>query len=332
MPFSKNIFMLSFLVCLILLCSSCSPRITLFRTPAETPLKERLISGRPDSGTPKILLIPLRGFISDYPTSGLLGARPSMVQDVVAQLRLAQKDTNIKAVVLMVNSPGGTITASDILYHEISRYKDASNATVTACFLDIATSGAYYASLAADKIFAHPTSLTGSIGTIMLMPSLDGLMGKIGVEVNAYKSGKLKDMGSLFRKPTPEEQNLFKDIIDDLNSRFLHLAQTHRELTKDQLKEVSSGRVFTARQALQMGLVDKIGYIDDVLASIRKQNNLPSETTIVAYRRAETANDNEYNITTAFDSKPITLMDLGPLSTASKIKAGLYYIWEPALP
>ncbi len=327
---------LFFLIFLVLFSAACSPRITLFRAPSETPLKERIVSAETDAKTgkikQKILLIPIRGFISDYPSQGLLGARPSMVQDVVAQLRMAQKDMSVRAVVLMVNSPGGTTTASDILYHEIMQYKKFSNATVVACFLDIATSGAYYASLAADRIFSHPTGITGSVGTILLKPELYGLLDSIGVGMKAYKSGRLKDMGSIFRKATPEEHKLFENIIQDLNKRFLVLTAMHRKLSEKKLSEVATGRLFTASQAKDIGLVDEIGYVDDVLASVRSLAKLPASSPVVAYRREQTANDNEYNITSAIGPGPIHLMDLGPLDMASKLKAGFYYIWEPALP
>lgn len=318
--------------CLLLFCCACSPRITLFPVPAETPLKERIVNGHSTNGKKgKILMIPLRGFITDYPMSGLLGPRPSMVQDVVSQLRLARSDANIKAVVLMVNSPGGTITASDILYHEISSYKRDTGAVIAACFLDLATSGAYYASLAADYIVAHPTSITGSVGTIMLKPELHGLMKKIGVDVKAYKSGELKDMGSMFREAAPREHELFEDIIHDLNRRFLYLAKTRRHLSRKKIQIVATGRLFTAQQAQDAGLVDQLGYTDDVLGMVRTLSGLPKDAPVIAFRRTRTANDNEYNITNTAEFTSLPLVDLGPLSP-SNLRTGFYYLWQPAAP
>ncbi|MBE0557001.1 MAG: S49 family peptidase, partial [Proteobacteria bacterium] len=189
----------------LLLVTACSfPRIRLFGD-APDPLREYTLEG---SGSERILLISVQGTISDMPQKGLVRSAPSMVQQIAAQLQKAEKDDRIKAVLFKINSPGGTIVASDVLYHEISSYRDKTGAKIVASMMDVAASGAYYLSLPADMIMAHPNTITGSVGVIFLRPRVHGLMDKIGLGVDVIKFGKNKDMGSPFRDSTEEEQNI----------------------------------------------------------------------------------------------------------------------------
>ncbi|MBU4288647.1 MAG: S49 family peptidase, partial [Proteobacteria bacterium] len=153
-----------------------APNIKLF-TDASAPLQEFTLQGK-EKG--KVLIIPVRGIISDNTKKGMLYDMPSMVQEIVSQLRMAEKDEEVRAVLLKIDSPGGSTTASDILYHEIMAYKKRTGTKVVAAMMDIATSGGYYVSLPSDLIIAHPTTITGSIGVIFIRPELINIMGKIG--------------------------------------------------------------------------------------------------------------------------------------------------------
>ena len=182
------------------------PQFKLFSDDRE-PLREFTLQGKQAD---KILLIPIRGLISDQPRREFLRPKASMIQETVSQLKRAEKDAHIKAVILKIDSPGGATTASDILYHELLAYKKKTKAKIIVSMMDIATSGAYYISLPADYIIAHPTTVTGSIGVILLYPRIDGLMEKIGLGIEVNKSGKNKDMGSPFRVPTAEERQMIQ--------------------------------------------------------------------------------------------------------------------------
>jgi len=160
--------LITVLIILILVTACSMPRIKLF-TDAADPLREYTLEG---SGSEKILLISVQGTISDMPQKGLVRSTPSMVQQIVSQLKKAEKDDRIRAVLFRINSPGGTIVASDILYHEISSYREKTGAKIVVSMLDVAASGAYYMSLPADMIMAHPTTITGSIGVIFLRPKV----------------------------------------------------------------------------------------------------------------------------------------------------------------
>ncbi len=208
----KGSFLLrvSLMVLLPILAAGClNPKIKLF-TDETDPLQEFTLEG---TGAEKVLVVPVEGFLSDQSRGGVLRRHPGAVQALVSQIRKAKKDKKIRAVVLKVNSPGGTVTASDILHHELVRYKTENGVTIVAVMMDVAASGGYYIALPADHIVAHPTSLTGSVGVIFAAPRLSGLMDKVGVDVHVVKSGRNKDMGSPFRETTPEENALFQDII-----------------------------------------------------------------------------------------------------------------------
>lgn len=320
-------WILYFILVAPLLGGCIQPRINIFPDSTE-PLEEYTLEG---SGKEKVLLLPIRGVLSDSPRDSFLRSRPSTVQEVVSQLRKAEDDKNIKALLLKVDSPGGTVTASDLLYHEIMRFKEHSGARVVAIFMGVAASGGYYAALPADRILAHPTTVTGSVGVIFIKPKVAGLMEKIGLDVEVDKSGKNKDMGSPFRKSTEEEREISKDLIDGLAGRFLGLVATHRSLDPAQLRSVASARVYLADEAMELGLVDRIGYLDDAVQEARRLAELSEDARVVVYRRTEYSDDNLYNNSTSrVEQAALKLVDLGLLENLRALPSGFYYLWLPA--
>ncbi|EPR37550.1 signal peptide peptidase SppA, 36K type [Desulfovibrio sp. X2] len=311
---------------LALACVSCAQKLTLFPDYTE-PLQEFTLQGE---GQDKVLLVPVRGFIGEEPDKGVFVTRPSTVQEVASQLQKAEKDKDVKAVILVVDSPGGSTTASDIVYHELAQFKAKTGDKVVSCMMGLAASGGYYVSLAADRIVAHPTTITGSVGTIFLQPRISGLMDKIGVEVEAYKSGKEKDMGSPFRPATAEEKKLFQELIDDMNSRFLALVKDRRHLTDEQLAFVADAHVMTASQAKAAGLVDSIGFMQDAIAQAKSLAGLPEDARVVAYRRTAYADDSIYNpATSSVPTGNMKLVDLGAAQAALSMRPGFYWLWLP---
>jgi protease-4 len=302
------------------------PEIKLFPDASE-PLREFTLEGT-ESG--KVLLIPVRGIVSDVPEEGTFVSRPSMVEEIVSQLRLAENDEEVKAVLLKIDSPGGSATASDLLYHEIEAFKTRTQAKIVVVMMDLATSGAYYISLPADHIVAHPTTVTGSIGVIFMRPAVGGLMEKIGLEVEVNKSGKNKDMGSPFRKPTEEEEKMFDSLTHDLGARFLDLVAKNRRLDEDTLKEVATARIYLAQEALQIGLVDEIGYLSDAISRAKSLSGLSQECKVIVYRRTEYPDDNMYNTATMQDAVGrFSLVDLQLPHAMASLSPGFYYLWLP---
>ncbi len=321
----KKIFFLPAL-CLMLMLSACSlPRLNLFDT-TPNPLQEHTLEG---TGKDKILIIPINGMISDSPQQDFFGTKPSLVEQVVVQLNKARSDSKIKAVLLKVNSPGGTITASDLLYHEISAYKAKTGNKISVAMMDVAASGAYYLSLPADRITAHPTTLTGSVGVIFMRPKAVGLLDKIGLSVETNKSGTNKDMGSPFRESNDEEKMLMQKTVDTFGNRFLNLVQQHRKLDESSLKEVATARVFVADDALRLKLIDKIGYIRDAIKETKTIAGLADDARVVVYRRNDAPEDNYYRAA-AQDAANISLIHVA-LPEIFNIRSGFYYLWPGAM-
>jgi protease-4 len=307
----------------------CSPRFSLFKDHRD-PLKEYTLEGK---GGDRVLLLPVQGLITSQSEDRRFGSpRPSLVQEVVSQLDMAAKDERVKAVLLKIDSPGGTTAASDLLYHEIERYKARTKAKEVTIMMTVAASGGYYAALASDRIMAMPMTVTGSVGTIFIEPKVYGLLDKIGVQAQVARSGRYKDMVSPLRPSTPEERQMVQDMIDDSNGRFLGLVAERRSLSGERLDAVATARVYTARQALDAGLVDGVGYLDDALAEARKLAGLADDARLVVYRRVEYPNDNPYNshMGPPLDGgQPEVRLELPDVLALPK--AGLYYLWAPEL-
>ncbi len=247
------------------------------------PFQEQVISG---AGKDKILIVDLSGVIASGRKGTGFGGKeePGMIATLREELVRARMDGSVKAVVLRIDSPGGGVTASDTLYHEIKKYKKDTGAAVVAHFMDMGTSGAYYAALAADRITAQPTTVTGSIGVIMLRIDATGLMQKIGIQAEQIASGDLKGMGSPFRPMTPEEKKVFHGMIDSIYGRFVNIVATERKLPVEKVKQLADGRIYTSQEAKASGLIDDIGYLEDAIEGAKKQANI-TQARVVTYAR-----------------------------------------------
>ena len=295
--------------------------VPLLQTPE--PLEERVLEG---DGAGKILLLDISGTISEKEKSGLLGrSTPSMVSLIRESLQKAEKDDRIVGLILRINSPGGTVTASDIIHHDIVAFRNRRHLPVLACIMGEGTSGGYYVATAADEVIAHPTAITGSIGVILMKFNMEGLMAKLGVEEQTVKSGDKKDILSPFRRATPEEIKLGQEIIDQLYARFLDviMARPGNRLSRDELRKLADGRIYTAGQALEGKLIDRIGYLDDVIASVRKLAGDDS-ARVVSYYRPGTYKGSIY---ADAGEKGGALELLGGMDTFA---AGSFmYLWRP---
>jgi protease-4 len=253
----------------------------------ETQLIEQTIEGH---GSNKILLVPISGLITDTPRSDLFRTGPGMVASIHDMLRVARRDPQVKAVLLDIDSPGGGITASDVIYHELKEFHDQTGKEIVSVFDDVAASGAYYVASASQRIVAHPTAVTGSIGVIMPLFGAESLLAKIGVQSRPIKSGAMKDVGSPFRDMTPAEQQMLQGIVNDYYDRFVGIVLDGMKgrgvkTTREELVKYCDGSVFTGERAKQIGFVDEIGYFEDgVLAACAQAKINRDETRVVAYR------------------------------------------------
>ncbi len=262
--------------------------------PETKPLAEQTLEG---TGKPKILLIDLDGIISfKEEQEGLIAKRPSKVAYFREALRKAEEDGDIAGVIVKINSPGGTVSASDAIYHEIVRFREKKNVPVYAYIMEVGTSGGYYVACAADRIIASPTAITGSIGVVAMKLNIDGLLSKIGVSDETYKSGPKKDFWSPFRPSTPEEKQMLQEIIDKLYGRFLNVVHLNRQkyLTEQQVRTLADGRIMTAGDASSAKLIDEVAYLDDTIELLKKALNL-EKVKIITYSRPKTFKSNIYS-------------------------------------
>lgn len=295
----------------------------------DQPLKQQVVDD-PSNATAKVLLINIDGVISDQPGSGFLGSSPSMLDYVMMQLKQAAKDPQIKTVLLKINSPGGGVTTSDILYHELMAFKKRTGKKIFVQMMDVTASGGYYISMAADHIQAHPTTVTGSVGVITVLPEIVGLTQKIGVEVKTYKTGPMKDTGSPFRKFTPADNAEMQAMVDQMAQRFYGVVKAHRHLSPEVMNQVKTARVYVGKAALNAGLIDSIGYLSD---AVPQACHLGGDKVcrLVTYRFDRNTNATVYSPTMQAEAQPIemNLMKTGLLDSALSLKPGSYYLYLP---
>jgi len=292
-----------------------------------TPMVAVTLAGSPKAEG-KVALIEVQGFIGMERGFCLGSCEPAVVPAVVARLKEVESDGGFAAVLLKFNTPGGSVTASDILYQEIAAFKERTGLPVIAYMEGLCASGGVYAAMAADRIIAHPTTITGSIGVILQQVNIAGLLDKIGVDMTPVKSGDFKDMGSPFRSPTPEENALMQDIIAQMHQRFADTVAAARHLPREEVDRFADGRVFLAHQALEYRLIDGEGAFDDAFSAAaaaagRDKNDL----RLVAWRTKESYQDTVYGPA----STGATGVSLAAAWLISRLDGlddtGLYYLW-----
>jgi len=242
-----------------------------------------------ESGGPaKVVLIEVEGILMDS-AGGLFGGGPSIVDSTIKQLREASKDDSVKAIVLAVNSPGGGVSASDMLWNEVKKTRDAGKKVVV--FMgELCASGGYYLSAPADRIVASPTTLTGSIGVILTHMEHHELEKYVGVKMNSIKSGPHKDILSGSRKMTEEERQILTKLVERMYERFVDIVIEGRKgkgkfpEAREDVKKIADGRIYTGQEAVELGLADQTGYLEDAVTEARKLAGAPN-ATLIKYTR-----------------------------------------------
>jgi protease-4 len=229
-------------------------------------------------GEGKIAQVTLRGIITSS-ASGSLGE--TMVDDLKIQLHQAAMDNKVKAIVLYIDSPGGEVTASDMIYDAVCRARNRK--PVVVYMGSLAASGGYYVSCGGSWLIADDTTLTGSIGVIIETLNYEGLMGKIGVDPVVFKSGQFKDMLSGARPMTPEEKDYVQNMVMQTYGKFVGIVARERKLPEDQLRAgIADGRVISGRDALKDKLIDQLGQVEDAYDKARELGNAP-DAPVVRY-------------------------------------------------
>lgn len=290
--------------------------------------EEKFVYGT-ESSSNKILLVPVTGLImSNEDYSALSSRNVTTPQEIKELLMQAEKDDNIKAIIIEIDSPGGGVTASDIIYHVLREYKAKyPDKPIVALFNDTAASGGYYIAMAADYLVAHPTSITGSIGVISMFITVEDLLGKIGVETVVIKSGQAKDIGSPFRKMTQPEKEFMQHIIDQMYQRFVDTVYGNRKsgLSREELLKIADGRILTGEQALKEKLVDAMGYLPDAFGKAKELAKLP-DARLIRYKKKSGILETAFRI----ESPTGQLQQLADFVLQSGT-GKFMYLWMPAV-
>ena len=220
----------------------------------------------------KIALIKIEGVILDS-------------REIIEELKEYNSNESVKAILLRIDSPGGAVAPSQEIYEEVKKIRDEGKKKIVTSMGSVAASGGYYIASVSDKIVANPGSITGSIGVIMELANVSGLMKKVGVESVVIKSGKYKDMGSIFRTMTKEERDLLQGMMDDVHDQFIEAVAVGRDIEKERLIPIADGRVFTGRQAKELGLVDEIGNMQDAIRITADMVGIVGEPSILEKKK-----------------------------------------------
>ncbi len=290
---------------------------------AAADIHEVNVSG--EASVPKVAVIPVSGVL--MPGGAGLSSDPRRLFE--AMLKRARLDDNVKAVILTVDSGGGAITTSDIMYKDLLDFRTRSKKPVVVLMGDITASGAYYLSCAADHLMAHPTTITGSIGVMMPLFSVNDLLKKVGVADQTIATGPYKEVGSPWGR-TPEQwtedKKLLSGIMDEMYDRFVTVVAEGRGLDEDTVRKLADGRVYSAQQALDNKLIDSIGYMDDAEAEVKKLAGLQS-VRVVEYERTASLAQMLFGVA-AKREVTVKLDGTGAAGPAGESGRPMYY-WQP---
>ena len=278
----------------------------------------------------KIALIEVSGMLRNSESGFILNPRDNPVSVLLEHLDKAACDHSVKAVILRINSPGGTVVASELMHDEIIYFRKKTDKPIVAVMMDMATSGGYYVACACDEIVAQPSTVTGSIGVLMLMFDASGTMNKIGLRSEAITSGRYKDAGSPFRPLLPDERELFRTIVMDMYDRFISVVVAGRpKLSEEEVRKLADGRVYTANQALQAGLIDRIASLRETTCSLKEQIGSRG-VRLVAYQRPYDYRPNYYaNAPMQPPTTNVNLLNINMPGSLLPKAPEFLYLWAP---
>jgi protease IV len=313
-------------------------RLVVDLVPAEDALTETVVLEHPPQqsaarSAPKVAMIDITGLLMDGRTPGIPFQGSNPVADLTEALRKAERDRHVRAVLIRINSPGGAVTASDIMHREVTGFRQRTNKPVVILLGDLGTSGGYYLACAGDAIIAHPTTITGSVGVIIQTFNFSEGMRRIGIRADAIVSGDKKAAGSPFEPMPPAHRALLQGLVDEFFASFVSVVMSGRAgLSDDALNEIRDGRVVTGQRALELGLVDAVGELRDAFAKARELANLDRARLVKYHRPIE-------HIGSAYAHSPnpgagrtqINVLQMNLDSLTPFEPPRFYYLWDPVV-
>ncbi len=290
----------------------------------------------------QVAIIDVSGMILNAPKPALLSQGENPVALLHEQLQKAREDDKVKAVILRINTPGGTVTATDVMYREVMRFKEQSKKPVVVLQMDIAASGGYYLSCAGDHVVAYPSTITGSIGVIIQTMSFKPALDRWGITTEALTSGKNKAAGSPLGTLTDEHRAVLQELVDDFYGRFIATVRAARpNIPADRFADVTDGRVFSGEDALALGLVDELGDLYDAhthakkLAKISRANMViyhrPLNYVASPYAASPGPHVNSQGGGAAPGSTQVNILQFNLPEMPGGASVGFYYLWQPTM-
>jgi protease-4 len=230
---------------------------------------------------------------------------------------------------LRINTPGGAVTASDIMYQDVLAFRHETGKPVVACMMDVAASGGYYIAMSCDQVYAHSTTVTGSIGVIMSMYNATGLTKLVGISSEAIKSGPNKDIGNPLRPMTDSERAILQGMVDKFYDQFVTVVAEGRHLSEERVRVLADGRVYTGIEAQKLGLVDRVGYLEDAFTAAMGMAGI-KDAAVVTYDRGAGYRGSIYAAAPRIPTEINLKLDLPGMSGGTG-GAGFMYLWEPGV-
>jgi protease-4 len=299
--------------------------------PADEGLGESVVLRDAGASADKVALIEVSGPIADAAAPRLLGGGDNPVGRFAESLHRAEQDQRVKAVVIRINSPGGTVGATEEMHRELLRFKERSGRPVVVCMGEVAASGGYYLACGADRILALPSTITGSIGVIMQTVNVSEGLQRIGIRADAITSGPNKAVGSPLQPMSAEHRSLLQGIVDEMYASFRAVVVTGRPgVAPADLEAATDGRVVTGRRAAELGLVDAIGDVRDAFAAAKELAGL-DRARLVKYHGAGEHAGSAWSHAGAPTATPqVNLVQLNLGLPAGLDQPAFWYLWDPA--
>lgn len=320
------------------LLSGCLPdRFTIDLSPNDLELSEAVVIDEERTGGAKIALVHLDGAIG-LGTAGLFENRSELVDRFIARMDEAAGDRSVKALLVRINSPGGTVSASEILFAEVSRFRAESGKPVVVSLGDIAASGGYYVALAGDEVYAQPSTITGSIGVLIQTLNYAEAMDKVGVSARTLVSRENKALASPFEPPVEEHYDILQDVVDDFYAQFVELVRSRRGERIDQSRfgELTDGRVLSGTAAHDAGLVDGVRSLRGSFERAKELAGVDA-ADLVVYARPGDAPATPYRAVSDASPAPLGRVNIGLINADGAggllgLRPGVaHYLWTPGV-
>ncbi len=318
---------------LLLISPSCAPiTVAVDLGPRDMPLEATPVMDRDAPRAHRVAMIDLRGLIADGRPRTLLGQGANPVDAFLARLHEAERDPTVVGVIIRINSPGGTVTASDILHRELRRFRERSGKPLVASLGEIAASGGYYTALACDEIVCEPTTITGSIGVIIPTINISEGLSMIGVHARAITSGPNKDLANPLIPERRAHVEILQGLVDEMYARFVRLVEQRRPaLDADARQRALDGRVMTGARAVEIGLADRVGGVREAKARVEELAGV-GRTRLIKYHAKDAVVRTPYALgepTTPRADEDRALIDLGVIAPEGLEVGTAYYLWLP---